>query len=66
LDSFAKRIVDTASRASYQQLYTVGHSLNKLMDLQTKQNVTLSKEEMASYLGITVRSLNRAMKDLQE
>lgn len=66
LDSFAKRIVDTASRASYQQLYTVGHSLNKLMELQTKQDVSLSKEEMASYLGITVRSLNRAMKDLQE
>lgn len=66
VDSFAKRIVDTASRASYQQLYTVEHSLSKLMELQAKQNVSLTKDEMASYLGITVRSLNRAMKDLQE
>lgn len=63
LESFAKRIVDTASRASYQQLYTIEYSLNKLTELQTKQNVVLSKDEMASYLGITVRSLNRAMKD---
>ncbi|HNA39804.1 MAG TPA: Crp/Fnr family transcriptional regulator [Chitinophagales bacterium] len=66
LDSFAKRIVDTASRAAYQQLYTVEHSLNKLMELQSIQNVSLSKDEMASYLGITVRSLNRAMKNLRE
>ena len=66
LNSFAKRIVDTASRASYQQLYTIEHSLNKLMELQTKQDISLSKDEMASYLGITVRSLNRAMKDFQE
>lgn len=65
LDSFAKRIVDTASRASYQQLYTVEHSLTKLMELQTQQNISLSKEEMASYLGITVRTLNRAMKNFE-
>ncbi len=66
LDSFAKRIVDTASRASYQQLYTVEHSLTKLIELQTQQNISLSKVEMAAYLGITVRTLNRAMKNFEE
>ena len=62
LDVFAQRITQTASRASFQQLYTVEHSLDKLLKLQSLQNITLSKEDMASYLGITVRSLNRAMK----
>ncbi len=62
LDSFAKRIVATSTRASYQQLYTVEHSLTKLIELQTQQNISLSKDEMASYLGITIRTLNRVMK----
>lgn len=63
LNVFAQRITQTASRASYQQLYTVEHSLDKLLKMQSLQNISLSKEDMASYLGITVRSLNRAIKE---
>ena len=62
LDAFAERIINTSSRASYQQLYTIEHSLGKLLELQSKQKVSISKEDMASYLGVTVRSLNRAFK----
>lgn len=62
LDVFAERIINTSSRASYQQLYTIQHSLCKLLELQSKQEISLSKEDMASYLGVTVRSLNRAFK----
>lgn len=62
LDVFAERIINTASRASYQQLYTIEHSLGKLLELQSKQEISISKEDMASYLGVTVRSLNRAFK----
>jgi CRP-like cAMP-binding protein len=62
LDIFAERIINTASRASYQQLYTIEHSLGKLLELQSKQEISISKEDMASYLGVTVRSLNRAFK----
>ena len=62
LDDFAERIINTASRASYQQLYTIEHSLGKLLELQSKQEISISKEDMASYLGVTVRSLNRAFK----
>lgn len=64
LDVFTERIINTASRASYQQLYTIEHSLSKLLELQSKQEISISKEDMASYLGVTVRSLNRAFKSL--
>lgn len=64
LDSFAGRIINTSVRSSFQQLYTVEHSLKKLLELQAKYGLTLSKEEMASYLGITVRTLNRGLKNL--
>ncbi|WP_374445238.1 Crp/Fnr family transcriptional regulator [Epilithonimonas sp.] len=62
LNVFAERIINTSSRASYQQVYTIEHSLGKLLELQSKQEISISKEDMASYLGVTVRSLNRIMK----
>ncbi|MGV2451153.1 UNVERIFIED_CONTAM: Crp/Fnr family transcriptional regulator [Ralstonia mannitolilytica] len=65
LESFAERIINTSSRASYQQLYTVEHTLKQLLQMQAKQNIRISKEDMAAYLGITVRSLNRILKDLK-
>lgn len=64
LDVFAERIINTSSSASYQQLNTIEYSLSKLLELQSKQEISISKEDMASYLGITVRSLNRAFKKL--
>ncbi|KAB1232204.1 Crp/Fnr family transcriptional regulator [Chryseobacterium viscerum] len=65
LDSFAERIINTSSRASYQQLYTVEHTLTQLLNMQSKQGIQISKEDMAAYLGITVRTLNRILKDLK-
>ena len=65
IEAFAERIINTSSRASFQQLYTIEHSLSKLLELQSKQNLSLSKEDMASYLGITLRSLNRALENLK-
>lgn len=64
VDAFTERIVNTSSRASFQQLYTVEHSLRKLTELQSLQAIHLSKEDMAAYLGISVRSLNRSLKNL--
>lgn len=64
LDELAERIINTSSRAAHQQLYTIKHGLSKLLDLQEKQGIKLSKTDMASYLGIEIRSLNRALKDL--
>ncbi|PKF76144.1 Crp/Fnr family transcriptional regulator [Chryseobacterium sp. PMSZPI] len=65
LNSFAERIINTSSRASYQQLYTVEHTLAQLLIMQSKQNIQISKEDMAAYLGITVRSLNRILKNIK-
>ncbi|AZA83391.1 Crp/Fnr family transcriptional regulator [Chryseobacterium lactis] len=65
LDVFADRIINTSSRASYQQLYTTEHTLLQLLKMQVKQGIQISKEDMAAYLGITVRSLNRILKDLE-
>ena len=64
LEELADRIIHTSSRASFQQLYTVEHGLAKLLELQEKQGMEISKEDMAAYLGITLRSLNRALKGL--
>lgn len=65
LDVFAERIVNTSSRASYQQLYTTEHTLSQLLELKSKE-MEISKEDMAAYLGITVRSLNRALKEIKQ
>lgn len=66
INSFADRITNTATRAVYQQLYTLENSLKRLLELNAKQELSLSKEDMAAYLGISVRSLNRVLKGLQE
>lgn len=64
LEELAERIINTSSRASFQQLYTVEHGLTKLLALQEKQGLKITKEDMAAYLGITLRSLNRTLKGL--
>ncbi len=66
LDVISKRIIDTASRASFQQLHTTDYNLKKLLELQTKQDITLSKDDMADYLGISLRNLNRALSKLKD
>ena len=65
LNVLAERIVNTSRRASYQQLYTIEHSLTKLLALQAEQEITFAKADMADYLGISLRSLNRALKDIK-
>ncbi|KMQ61470.1 Crp/Fnr family transcriptional regulator [Chryseobacterium angstadtii] len=64
LDVFAERIVNTSKRASYQQLYAAEHTLAQLLELQKQEKIEMSKEDIAAYLGITVRSLNRTLKNL--
>ena len=64
LDEMAERIINTASRSSHQQLYTLEHGLKKILSFQSRMNIMLSKEDMAAYLGTTLRSLNRVLKDL--
>ncbi len=64
MEELADRLIVTSTRASLQQLYTLEHSLRKLQELMEIQQLKISKEDMASYLGISVRSLNRILKTL--
>lgn len=65
LQELSTRIIQTSSRASFQQLYTLEYGLTKLLKLQTEEDLEISKEDMAAYLGISVRSLNRTLKQVK-
>lgn len=65
LQELSTRIIQTSSRASFQQLYTLEYGLMKLLKLQTEENILVSKEDMAAYLGISVRSFNRTLQQLK-
>jgi len=62
----ATRLIQTCVRASYQQLYPVEYALLRLLALEADQQILLAKKDMAAYLGISVRSFNRTLKDLRE
>ncbi|QNK64597.1 Crp/Fnr family transcriptional regulator [Pedobacter sp. PAMC26386] len=66
LHALSDRILNTSSRASFQQLYSLEYGLSKLLDLQKKEQISLTRDDMAAYLGITIRSLNRALKQLKK
>lgn len=65
LNELAERLYNTSTRSASQQLYTIEHGLKKILALQSRQNITISKEDIAAYLGVTLRSLNRTLKDLK-
>jgi len=65
LQELSTRIIQTSRRASFQQLYTLEYGLIKLLKLQAEENINVSKEDMAAYLGISVRSFNRTILQLK-
>lgn len=65
LHELTDRVLNTSRRSSFQQLYALEYGLSKLLQLQEKEQISLSKDDMAAYLGITIRSLNRTMKLLK-
>ncbi|RZK16558.1 MAG: Crp/Fnr family transcriptional regulator [Pedobacter sp.] len=65
LQELSTRIIQTSSRASFQQLYTLEYGLIKLLKLQTEEHFSISKDDMADYLGISVRSFNRTLKQVK-
>jgi CRP-like cAMP-binding protein len=64
LTELATRLRNTALRSSFQQLNTVENALSKILKLQKEQDLTISKKDLAEYLGISVRSLNRELLKL--
>lgn len=62
--ALAAKLRDTAIRTSRQQTYPTAHNLNKLSQLFSKETGMFSKKDIADYLGITLRSLNRSLKQM--
>lgn len=66
INELAERIINTSSRASLQQVYSIKNGLHKLITLQERQRLKISKADMAAYLGVDIRSLNRVLKTIKE
>ncbi|KIC93407.1 Crp/Fnr family transcriptional regulator [Flavihumibacter solisilvae] len=66
INELAERLVNTSTRSSAQQLFTIEIGLRKILGLQSRLGIDLSKDDMAAYLGVTPRSLNRALKNLRK
>lgn len=64
LKEMARRISNTSTRASYQQLYPLKYSVIRLVLEFDQMDLHLSKVDLASFLGISIRSLNRVLKEL--
>lgn len=65
LKSLTTRLQKTAERASYQQTYPAEFGLLKYL-LLSKESLDMSKQDIAEYLGITKRNLNRKLRLLRE
>jgi len=65
LKALANKINYKAIRHSYNQSHPVESKLLRLKANFPDFNKLISKQEIANYLGITVRSLNRTLNDLK-
>ncbi len=65
LKTLADKIYFKAIRHSYNQSHPVESKLLRLKDDFSDLANLISKQEIANYLGITIRSLNRTLKDLK-
>lgn len=64
MESLATRVVNAALKGAKQRLYTLSELLPELMSTLEAQGIVFSKQELAEYLGISLRSLNREMRRL--
>ena len=62
LELLAGRLAATAVRSSRQQLHTLSHSLAQLVGALESQQIVFTKQDLAAYLGISIRSLNRLLQ----
>lgn len=64
LQLMATKIRYTALRHSYNQSHALEDNLKRLLKEYPDVLNTISKADIANYLGITVRSLNRVLKSI--
>ena len=62
MELMAVRLTDTAPRSARQQLNPLEHNLTQLLAALEYEKLPCTKQELADYLGITLRSLNRLLK----
>lgn len=63
LELMATRLALISEKAARQQLYTLSEILPQLLTALESQQITFTKQDLSEYLGISVRSLNRLLKD---
>lgn len=64
LNLLATRIRHSALRHSYNQSHVIEHRLKELHQNIPGLFTRITKNDIANYLGVTIRSLNRAIKTL--
>lgn len=63
LELMATRLARISEKAARQQLYTLSEILPQLLATLESQQITFTKQDLSEYLGISVRSLNRLLKE---
>ena len=66
MKALANKIRYKAPRHSYQHSYPIEDNLIRLKQLFPEFTQVISKKDIANYIGITPRSLHRALKELKE
>lgn len=65
IKSMAAKIAYKAPRHSFQQSYSIEENIIKLKKSYPDYDTIFSKNDIANYLGITLRSLNRTLNNLK-
>ena len=66
MKSLADKIRYKAPRHSYQHAYPIEDNILRLQEVFPEFTEVISKKDIANYIGVTPRSLNRALKELKE
>lgn len=59
----ATRVSDTSIRGARNSLYTLSEILPQLQQMLEGQQIRFTKQDLAEYMGISIRSLNRLLKE---
>lgn len=62
IELLATRISNSSVKGAKQQLHTLAEILPQLLDMLNAQQISFTKQDLAEYMGISVRSLNRLLQ----
>ena len=65
MKEIAVRLYTLSTRTSFQMLYPIEYAVMKILYLSREDAVGITKNDLADYLGITLRSVNRALSSLE-